>query len=156
MGVETLVVFAKARLHKAFFFFMKRANFVKQLLSPLCQVWGTLFGRLGFSVPVYRHLAYVIWCSSFGPYMRFVPQVCLPLTNSLKVIHQSTRGKIKPEQGGDMRFLRNVITIHTGAPALGRTLPSWSAMRRPWIWWRSMLTALNMATNVSLAWVYSS
>ena len=65
--------------------------------------------------------------------MYFDPQVCLPLTKNLQAIRQSTRGKIKMELGGDMRSLRSVITIHTGAPALGRTLPSWSAMRRPLI-----------------------
>ena len=53
-----------------------------------------------------------------------VQKVCLPLTRNSKVICQSTQGKIREEQGGAWKYLRNVITIHTGVPPRGTTLLS--------------------------------
>ena len=45
-----------------------------------------------------------------------VQKVCLPLTRNSKVICQSTQGKIREEQGGAWRYLRNVITYWGPTP----------------------------------------
>ena len=77
-------------------------------------------------------------------------QVYSPLTSNSKVSCRFTHAKTQQEQGGGWKSLRNAITFLTGAPPRGRTLLSWSVIRRPRIWWKNTSTVPTTAINVSL------
>jgi len=76
-------------------------------------------------------------------------QVYSPLTNTSEMIGRFTHVKTLVELYMALKSPRNVIIFRTGAPPRGRTLLSWSAIKRPRIWWRNTSTVLIMDINVS-------
>ena len=111
----------------------KRWN-LQRVSVHLCPYFGTCIRKIRAWIShVDMRFIWVKGIVSMQPNLNcLVQKVCLPLTRNSKVICQSTQGKIQQEQGGAWKYLRNVITIHTGAPPRGTTLLSLSVIKRLW------------------------